>query len=292
MHLLAVAAQWVFCTAPDQYGVEPPPPLGGPAPRDGPGLRAAVAGLTGVLSVHLVLAAACCAALVTAELRRAPKASPSFEPLLLALKVAHLAASLAALRELPRLFAWTVFYAAIGAVHSCYLSALSFRTALALLACALAAVAAAPAVTGVAFTEPFLLKLVPYVVAALLVPRQADRTFRAQWRMRRVLAAELRLLQGRLRDLFPREIADRQAQAAAGGDGGHVVYERRTAAVLQLDVCGFTAMSRCAQPFSRRSAAFFVAPPTRRALERVPSSSPSFSGAQCCHCTGTTHSCS
>ena len=216
MHLLAVAAQWVFCTAPDQYGVEPPPPLGGPAPRDGPGLRAAMAGLTGVLSVHLVLAAACCAALVTAELRRAPKASPSFEPLLLALKVAHLAASLAALRELPRLFAWTVFYAAIGAVHSCYLSALSFRTALALLACALAAVAAAPAVTGVAFTEPFLLKLVPYVVAALLVPRQADRTFRAQWRMRRVLAAELRLLQGRLRDLFPREIADRQAQARGG----------------------------------------------------------------------------
>lgn len=71
----------------------------------------------------------------------------------LLLKVAHLAASLVALRHRPRLFGWLIFLAADHACQSTLYGTIPLRLAAALIALANAALAAAPMVTGTACPE-------------------------------------------------------------------------------------------------------------------------------------------
>ena len=62
--------------------------------------------------------------------------------------------------------------------------------------------------------------------------------------MRLLLAAEFSALRDRLHDLLPQPIAERRAAAVAGGAGAGAVCVACEAAVLQLDLCQFTAWSQ------------------------------------------------
>lgn len=77
----------------------------------------------------------------------------------------------------------------------------------------------------------------------------ADRREREQWRLLHILGSELRALQERLADLLPPAVAARHLAGPAGGGG---VCEPCTAAVLQLDICNFTAMSQALPPLEVR----------------------------------------
>ena len=87
-------------------------------------------------------------------------------------------------------------------------------------------------------------KIVSYSIGGLLLARTADRHRRTQWRLRQLCDAELRALRDRLHDLLPPAIAERRAAVLPGAGGAAAMCAACEAAVLQLDVCGFTAWSR------------------------------------------------
>lgn len=159
-----------------------------------------------------------------------------------AIKLAHFAASLAGFACFPG-DGWLVtFPVQILLLHG-WMGALQFRQALGMIAAAVALDAAAvPAVRSYSSELKMARRLIitlMYAVGAALLAWITDGRRRRAWRLRRVYELELGRLRAKLLDLLPADVAEAMLRS-----GGPPPCERRAAAVLQLDVCGFTAMSQ------------------------------------------------
>lgn len=86
-----------------------------------------------------------------------------------------------------------------------------------------------------------------YAMGAVWLSGIADVGRRRRWRLHNLLGIELRQLREKLFDLLPMEVAQKMLRIPAV-----VPCETCRAAVLQMDVCGFTALSQSLPPLEVR----------------------------------------
>ena len=228
LHLVAVSTQLANCFLPEQpYGF---PPGGAGA--------LALRRLRVVLGVHAALSWCWGAALIAAATRQ-PRRNLLWRRHFVALKLAHLAFSLAGVACFPGLVTWLGSYSAAQTLLSGWLAPVGARKNAVLVAASLLTVVASAAAAGILRELQVLQAYMVLGVGSLLLSRRHERRERFLWSLHRAMADELALLQRRLMDLVPTPVADRLGRAGAARS-----CEACSAAVLQLDVCGFTAMSQ------------------------------------------------
>ena len=220
-------------------------------------LAAAKPAAMAILAAHGGAAGAACAALLAAAWWRAGLA-PACGAALAALQLAHVAASAACYAVLGG-DGWLAHFPVQALLLSGWLGLHRFRTALA--ACTAAVVAHGvavqalrpyPTATGLAARA---VVAAAYWAGAVWISLTADLDERRRWRRAQREAEELGRLRAKLRDLLPDAVARREYGAAHGGSGGGPGDAEQLppckccrAAVLELDVAGFTSMSQVPRP--------------------------------------------
>jgi hypothetical protein len=216
-------------------------------------LAAAKRSAAAILSAHGGAAGAACAALLAAARWRAGLA-PACGAALAALQLAHVAASLACVGVLGG-DGWLAHFPLQALLLTGWLGVHPFRTALA--ACTAAVVAQGVAVQSL---RPFptaaalaarAVVAAAYWAGAVWISRTANLDERRRWRRAQLEAEELGRLRAKLRDLLPDAVARRVVRSGGGGGGVAeplLPCERCRAAVLELDVAGFTSMSQVLHP--------------------------------------------
>jgi hypothetical protein len=249
---------------PEQAGFD----FSGPGP-DAAALRAGLATVRAALGAHACAAAAGCA-LVAA---RAARGGPPPRGALAALAAAHVGVSGCCLAALPGLWAWLAVFPVEAACLHGWAAALAPGAARALAGGGALFAAAALRAAHPGVRLAVLVKTGVVAAGAARLAEAAEAAERARWARLRAYRAELAALRARLGDLLP----PRAARAAAAAGRGRAACEAGAAAVLQLDVCGFTALARAADPrevarlLHRVFCAFDRAVAARPGLRKVPS---------------------
>ena len=195
-----------------------------------------------ILCAHAALATAASTLLAAAVWRAGePGGSPvRWDRHLVALNGAFLAASLAACCQLPAMRLWLIFFPAAMVCCGTWVGMMAPLPACVLSVAAVVGACLAMGLLDV-FSSPAAINLVGVLVFTLAGTRLTNWNRRALWRAQVAHEGEVQRLRGTLFDLFPREVAQRMLQ---GGLAEAQHCRRCRAAVLQLDICGFTRMSQ------------------------------------------------
>jgi hypothetical protein len=215
-----------------------------------------------ILDVHASLSLPLCGLVLATAVWQLPNRLVLCGRAFVAAKLAHVAASLVAAARFPAHAGWLAVYP----VNMLFLNSWIglqpfFETGLVAVATFAAFIALLTVVHGI---PPDAAATTAVVLAAsLAVCRAANHARRALWRAQALCGAELRRLREQLYDLLPWELARRvlrdevpagegsaDTSAASGGRGAGAPrpYEDCRAVVLQLDLCGFTALSQTLTP--------------------------------------------
>jgi hypothetical protein len=220
-----------------------------------PALAAAKQAVTAILESYGGAAGAACAVLLAAMWWRAGLA-PACGAVFAAAQLAHVMASIACYVQLAG-DGWLVHVPLHFLLLSGWMGVHRFRTAVA--ACTVALIVQGVAVptirpyrTATALATRTVVALA-YWVGAVWISHTANLDERRRWRRAQLEKEELGRLRAKLQDLLPDAVAQRVFRAYGAHGGGVVAFggteqllpcERCSAAVLELDVAGFTAMTQ------------------------------------------------
>ena len=196
-----------------------------------------------VLDVHAVFTFAYCGFLAISALK-------SYSLLvywdfhILALSSAFIAMSFLACHQLPALWGWLILFPACMVLLNAWIGRMSFRGA-----CLQAVSTFSGSCLAMHFIRNFsqvaAADLVVIMFISLAGSRMANVQQRRLWRSQAAHSAEVSRLSSVLNDLLPPDIAERMLGT---GIQGSLSCKQMRAAVLQLDVCNFTAISQTMSP--------------------------------------------
>jgi hypothetical protein len=128
-------------------------------------------------------------------------------------KLAHLAACVAASVCFPAAWGWTMAFTLEMILINGWMGVLSFRGTVALTLVALVAyLAAGASMVGVAYGDA--LRVVGFAVGVIWLSRVSNFGQRVRWRLLRLFGSELRRLRGILFDVLPANVAQEMVRRA------------------------------------------------------------------------------
>ena len=232
LHAAVVMVQWAASFLPEH------PYAFTPGDRHAVALEHAAT----LMGVHLVLSLLWSTALIVALLLD-PNQNLLWRRHFVGLKVFHLTFCLGGVVCFPGTCSMLSSYAVAQVLLSGWLAPIGARKSGILIAASAVLATASCVVAGMILEVHMLLSLLAMAAGSVVFSRRHDQREHFLWSLHRAMADELVLLQRRLRDLIPTQMTDEPELGPAP-----LACEVCTAAVLQLDVCGFTAMSQGTPP--------------------------------------------
>jgi class 3 adenylate cyclase len=161
-------------------------------------------------------------------------------------KVMHVVVSLAGCKILPGFFGWLAIFTAELICMDGFLGTLTFKRNFVLTVGTVLVVSIFLKAFKKGLRVATLLKTIWWGIGSLTLSRTANFNQRRQWRMLCVYRTELRLLRQRLCDLLPRHIAVQNLVLPTSLES--LSFQRCKVTVLQLDLCGSTAITALYPP--------------------------------------------